>query len=72
MKRTVMTISLSPLNVDAVLIVEALKDVPPGERSATLVRWAAAYLTRRHEEPPEQVNALGLTEAEIDELFDAF
>lgn len=70
MKRGVMTISLSPRNADAVVVAEALKDIPARERSAKLLRWAAAYLAGEERENAQKADAIGLTEDEIDTLLD--
>jgi hypothetical protein len=71
-RRSIMPISLSPANPDAVAVTEALKAIPPGQRSAALLAWAAAYLQGRAREPPSVAAAIGISEEELDQLLDAF
>lgn len=42
--RQIIPLSFDPANADAVRVVEALKQTPPGRRSATIWRWLAEYL----------------------------
>jgi hypothetical protein len=72
MKRTVMPLSLSPANPDAVVVVQALKSVPSGRRSAALLRWAAAFVTGQTNDQPMLIDGLNMTEDELDELLDDF
>lgn len=56
-RRTVMKLSMSPGNPDAVLVAQALQEIPKGQQSAVLLSWAAAYLrgeARLAEEKPEE------------------
>jgi len=73
-KRAVWTISISTGNPDAVTVTEALVEVPRGERSALLLRWAAAFLTAPALViPPPPVieeSDLGLSEDDIDAALD--
>lgn len=50
MKRGRVTISLSQKNPDAIVVIEAIRDIPARQRSAILLRWAAAYLDGRQRE----------------------
>jgi hypothetical protein len=72
MKRTVMPISLSPANPDAVVVAQALRAIPSGQRSATLLRWAAAFVQGEHNEQPALIDGLDITEDELDALLDDF
>lgn len=72
MRRVKMTISLSPRNADAVAVASALKDIPDRQRSAELLRWAAAYLAGDQRWPNAVVSGIGLTDDEIDSLLDDF
>jgi hypothetical protein len=73
-RRTPMTISLSPANPDAVVVIDALAHIPPRQRSATLLHWAAEYLQGRANaaQAAEIEDGLGLTDEEVDALLDAF
>lgn len=71
-RRAILSVSLSPANPDAVVVAAALRDVPDGQRSATLVQWAAAYLQGRARETSPVLTELGMTEAELDQLLDDF
>lgn len=71
-QRTIFALSLSPANPDAVVVATALKSVGKGERSAAIVRWAAAYLQGKALETAPIVAELGMSEAEFDELIDDF
>lgn len=56
-RRTVMKLSMSPGNPDAVLVTQALQEIPKGQQSAVLLSWAAAYLrgeARLAEKTPEE------------------
>jgi hypothetical protein len=44
------TISLSPRNPDAVAVMGAIRDIPARQRSAELLKWAAAYLAGEQRE----------------------
>lgn len=70
--RIVMPISMSPLNPDAQIVAQALKDVPPGGRSAAILRWAAAYLNGQTNSQPVVIPEIGMTEDEFDALLDDF
>ncbi len=72
MKRSILPISLSASNPDAVIVAQALKEVVKGQRSAALLRWAAAYLSGQTNEQPAAIPELGLTEEELDQLLDDF
>lgn len=72
MKRTILPISLSATNPDAVLVAQALKQVPLGRRSAELLRWAAAYLSGQTNAEPATLPGLDMTEDELDALLDDF
>lgn len=72
-RRTILPISLSPANPDALLVVQALTEVGPRERSAAILRWAAAYLSGQARDLPGPTEAaIGLSEDELDALLDAF
>ncbi len=72
-KRAILSLSLSPTNPDAAVVAEALTQVPARERSAALLRWAAAYLQGRALEQPSVVMAeLGMSESDLDALLDEF
>jgi hypothetical protein len=70
--RAIWPISISPTNPDAQVVAQALKDAPKGERSALILRWAAAYLQGRAKEQPIAMNELGMSDAELSELLDDF
>lgn len=71
MKRIVRSFSFSSLNPDTAVVLHALKDVPRGERSAKILRWAAAYILK--EENTSEISiGIGMTEEEIDALLDDF
>lgn len=70
--RVVWPISVSPLNPDAAVVAQALKDVPAGRRSAALLRWAAAYLSGRVNEQPAITPEFGISEDELNALLDDF
>ena len=72
MKRRVMSISLSPANPDAQLVLQALKEVSANQRSAELLRWAAAYLSGQTNDQPAPIPELGMSEDELDALLDDF
>lgn len=72
MKRTVMPLSLSPANPDALIVAQALKNVPAGQRSAALLHWAAAFVTGQTNEQPVVIDGLDITEEELDDLLDDF
>lgn len=46
-KREVWSLSLSPRNADAVVVIEALQSIHAKQRSAILIRWMADYI-REH------------------------
>lgn len=71
-QRAIVTLSLSPANPDAVVIATALKSLGKGERSAAILRWAAAYLQGRALEAPAVIPELGMSEEELDQLLDDF
>jgi|GEM_PF-2706360 len=71
-RRAPLTLSLSPANPDALVVAAALKGVPAGQRSASLLRWAAAYLQGGVLDAPAVASALGMSEAELDALLDDF
>ncbi len=73
-RRTIVSLSLSPANPDAMLVAQALKDqaVPQGQRSAKILEWAAAYLSGKANETPAIIPEIGLSEEEIDGLLDDF
>lgn len=70
--RTVWPISVSPLNPDAIIVAQALKEAPKGERSALLLRWAAAYLQGRVDDQPIVIPEFGMTDDELSDLLDGF
>lgn len=72
MKRTVMPLSLSPANPDAVVVLQALRDVPVGQRSQMLLRWAAAFVSGQTNDTPTVIEGLDMTEDEFDQLLDDF
>lgn len=72
MKRTVMPISLSESNPDAVTIAQALKAVPKGQRSTMLLHWAAAFLNGQTNDQLVLIEGLDMTEDEVDALLDDF
>lgn len=71
-RRTVLPISLSPANPDAVTVATALTELPRGRRSAALLAWAAAYLRGEVSQGPAVIAELGMTEEELDQLLDDF
>lgn len=71
-RRAVLPISLSPANPDAVAVAAALRDLPKGQRSASLLAWAAAYLRGEAAQTAVTVADLGMSEAELDQLLDEF
>jgi hypothetical protein len=71
-QRTVLPLSLSPANPDAVIVATALKDVAKGQRSAAVLQWAAAYLQGKAREGPAIIAELGISEEELDQLLDDF
>lgn len=72
MKRTIMPISLSPANPDAAVVAQALRAIPKGQRSAALLRWAAAFVTGTPNDQPVPIAGLDITEDELDALLDDF
>lgn len=70
--RAIWPISISPTNPDAVVVAQALKDTPKGERSALLLKWAAAYLQGKANDRPAVLPAFGMSEEEISSLLDDF
>jgi hypothetical protein len=71
-RRTVLPISLSPANPDAVTVATALRDVAQGGRSAALLAWAAAFLRGEVGGQPALIPELGISEEELDQLLDDF
>jgi hypothetical protein len=71
-RRTIVPLSLSPANPDALIVAAALSDVGERGRSAAILRWAAAYLSGQAREVESPASALGITEDELDALLDAF
>lgn len=71
-RRTVLPISLSPANPDALTVAAALKELPRGQRSASLLAWAAAYLRGEVSSAPALIPELGMSEEELDQLLDEF
>lgn len=69
MKRGRMTISLSPKNEDAALVARALEQAPERQRSALLLRWAAAHLSGETA-APAQPREWNPNEADIDAAID--
>lgn len=72
MKRAIWTVSVSLANPDAVVVTQALMGTPKGERSALLLKWAAAYLQGRALETPAIIDGLGMTDEELDGFLDDF
>jgi hypothetical protein len=72
MKRTRVTISLSPKNEDAATVLRALEKAPYWKRSAELLRWAAAYLNGKALEQTSIVTGIDMTDDELDALLDDF
>lgn len=71
MKRTRITISLSPKSEDAATVMRALKTAPHWKRSAELVRWAAAYLNGESlAKQAETIPELDMTDEEVDAILD--
>ena len=71
-RRTVIPLSLSPANPNAVLVLRALAQVPKGERSARLLEWAAGYLSGRANDESALIPEIGMSEEELDQLLDDF
>lgn len=69
--RIVWPISVSERNPDALIVARALQGTPKGDRSALLLRWAAAYLQG---EANDQlvIPELGMTDDEVSDLLDDF
>lgn len=65
------TISFSAKSKDSAVVLRALEKAPRWKRSAELVRWAAAYLNGESLACAETIPELGMTDEEIDALFDA-
>jgi len=68
MKRGKLTISLSPRNPDAITVGEALKEIPARQRSAELLRWAAAYLAGEQRALTQPDVSTGFSEEEIADI----
>lgn len=71
MRRDRVTISLSPKNPDAVAVMDAIRDIPTRQRSAEMLRWAAAYLSGKQRELLAE-HIPGLDDDEIDAALDDF
>lgn len=69
--RAVWPISVSSRNPDAVVVAQALQGAAKGDRSALLLRWAAAYLQGKANDQPV-IPELGMTDEELSELLDDF
>jgi len=72
MKRGRATVSFSPLNPDAVIVAQAFREIPAGQRSAALMRWAAAWLRGEANSQPVESAELTMTDEEFDALLDNF
>jgi len=70
--RQIWSISISPRNPDAMLVAQALKDAPKSERSALLLKWAAAYLQGKASDQPTILPAFGMSDDDISSLLDDF
>ena len=70
--RKIWPISISPRNPDAVVVAQALQSTPRGDRSALLLKWAAAYLQGKANDRPAAISELGMTDDELSELLDDF
>jgi hypothetical protein len=70
-RRVVKTISLSPANPDAAVVLAALAAIPEGEHSKMLLAWAAAYLEGRARAAAADADP-ALDEAAIDAALDDF
>lgn len=70
--RVVWPISVSERNPDALVVAQALQGTPKGDRSALLLRWAAAYLQGKANDQPPVIPELGMTDEELSELLDDF
>ena len=69
-ERIIWSVSISPRNPDAVTVAQALKDVLPRERSALLLRWAAAHLQGKANDQPAILPEFGMSDEEISGLLD--
>jgi hypothetical protein len=69
--RAVWPISVSERNPDALVVAQALQGTPKGDRSALLLRWAAAYLQGKANERPA-IPELEMTDEEVSALLDDF
>lgn len=70
MKRTRVTISLSPKNEDASTVLRALEKAPYWKRSAELLRWAAAYLNGETAAQTSIIPEIGMSQEELDSAID--
>lgn len=70
--RAIWSVSVSPRNPDARVVAQALAGVAPRERSALLLRWAAAYLQGKANDEIAIVPEFGMSEEDISSLLDGF
>lgn len=70
--RAIWSVSISPRNPDAVIVAQALQGAPARERSALLLKWAAAYLQGKANDAPAIPPAFGMSDDEISSLLDDF
>lgn len=73
-RRTIISLSLSARNPDALLVAEALaaRGVPLGRAGAHILTWAAAYLSGATNAPALPADDLGMDDDELDALLDGF
>lgn len=78
-KRTVVSVSMSELNQNAVIVMTALRarDIKLSRCGGQLLAWAAAYLTapppaQTTPAPPIEQELFGMSTDELDSLLDDF
>jgi hypothetical protein len=70
MKRKPITISLSYSNQDAITVMRSLLDIPQGQRSAALLRWAALGIKGKFIDGEIDSDENALSEQEFDDMLD--
>lgn len=70
MKRKPITISLSYSNQDAITVMRSLLDIPQGQRSVALLRWAALGIKGKFVDDEINSDENVLSEQEFDDMLD--
>lgn len=70
MKRKILSVSLSYQNPDAIIVARRLSEIPEGQRSAALLKWAAAFLNGMVIIAGQDPTAEVISDDEFDKLLD--